>query len=138
MKKVELERFESSDEGTFGILKAGFGQYFFTGELPWRDNASNVSCIPKGTYVCIWTKSPRFGRCMYLIDRVEKRSGVRIHAANFVGDDTKGFRKQLHGCIALGEKLGWLGGQKAVLVSRPAMRRFEKLAGGRPFELEIK
>lgn len=141
MKKAELERLESSDEGTFGILKFEddeFVYFFYAGELPWRDNAPNVSCIPKGTYIALWTRSPRFGRCMYLVDKVKNRAGIRLHAANFMGDDKKGFRKQLHGCIALGEKLGWIGGQKAILVSRPAMRRFEKLAGGDQFELTIK
>jgi len=141
VKKGVLERLESSDEGTFGILRYYDGEYlhyFYAGELPWRDNAPNVSCIPKGVYTVMWTRSPRFKRCMYLVAKVAKRSGIRAHAANFMGDDTKGFRKQLHGCIALGEKLGWLGGQKAILVSRPAMRRFENILKGEPFELEIK
>lgn len=141
MRKAVLERLESSDEGTFGILQIEddeFVYHFYAGELPWRDNKSDVSCIPKGRYTALWTKSPRFGRHMYLIDKVENRAGIRLHAANFMGDDKKGFRKQVHGCIALGEKLGWLGGQKAVLVSRPAMRRFEDITSGKPFELEIK
>lgn len=141
MKKAVIERLESSDEGTFGILQIEddeYVNYFYAGELPWRDNKSNVSCIPKGKYLAVWTRSPRFGRCMYLVAEVKDRAGIRLHAANFMGDDTKGFRKQLHGCIALGEKLGWIGGQKAILVSRPAMGRFERIVGGEPFELEIK
>lgn len=141
MHTAIIERLESSDEGTFGILKVEgdeYVDYFYAGELPERGNKANVSCIPKGKYIAIWTKSPRFQRFMYLMSKVENRSGIRIHAANFMGDDKKGFRKQLHGCIALGEKLGWLGGQKAILVSRPAVRRFEEIIGGEPFELEIK
>ena len=140
MKKAELQRLESSDEGTFGILRFEndeYVNYFYAGELPWRDNRSNVSCIPTGTYTALWTRSPRFGRCMYLVDKVKNRGGIRLHAANFMGDEEKGFKKQLHGCIALGEKLGWIEGQKAILVSKPAMRRFEKIAGGDPFELVI-
>lgn len=141
MKKAELERLESSDEGTFGVLQIEDDEYvnfFYAGELPWRGNKRNVSCVPKGTYVAIWTRSPHFGRCMYLVDKVPERGGIRLHSANFMGDKKKKFRSQLHGCIALGEKLGWLGGQKAILVSKPAMRRFEKIAGRAPFELEIK
>ena len=141
MRKAILERLESSDEGTFGILQIEdneFRYYFYTGELPWRKNRANTSCIPPGIYTAFWTKSPRFGRCMYLVDEVKNRGGIRFHSANFMGDRKKKFRSQLHGCIALGEKLGWLDGQKAILVSRPATRKFEKIAGGVPFELEIK
>jgi hypothetical protein len=55
-----------------------------------------------------------------------------------MGDSSKGFHCQLNGCIALGEKLGWLEGQKAVLLSAPAVRRLESFFGGRPFQLEIR
>jgi hypothetical protein len=75
---------------------------------------------------------------MYLVDGVKDRGGIRLHSANFMGDDTKGYKRQLNGCIALGEKLGVMGGQKALLLSAPAMRRFETLLAGEPFELEIK
>jgi hypothetical protein len=54
-----------------------------------------------------------------------------------MGDLEKGFRSQLNGCIALGERLGWIEGQKAVLVSVSAVRRLEELMGGKPFLLEI-
>lgn len=132
-----LTRLDSSDQGTFGRLTAP-GLSLFTGELPWRDNFASVSCIPAGIYRCYWTYSPRFRRMMYLVDGVPLRSGIRKHPANFMGDAALGFRSQLNGCIALGEKLGWMGGQKALLVSAPAVRRFEKHMGGRPFILEIK
>lgn len=74
---------------------------------------------------------------MYLVGPVDRRTGIRIHAANLMGDAKKGYKCQLNGCIALGEKLGWIGKQKAVLVSRPAIRRLEKLTEGKPFQLEI-
>lgn len=141
MRKLTIERLESSDHGTFGLLQFemnGWLESFYVGELPWRDNASNVSCIPKGTYRGLWTYSPRFKRSMYLIDGVTNRAGIRMHSANFMGDDTKGFKRQLNGCIALGEKLGTMEGQKVILLSSPAMRRFERLMGGQPFILEIK
>jgi hypothetical protein len=54
-----------------------------------------------------------------------------------MGDDTMGYMKQLNGCIALGEKLGWMDGQKALLLSAPAVRRFEDHMGRVPFKLEI-
>jgi hypothetical protein len=55
-----------------------------------------------------------------------------------MGDDSMGYRRQLNGCIALGERLGWLEGQKALLLSAPAVRRFEEYMGHRPFTLEVR
>jgi hypothetical protein len=74
---------------------------------------------------------------MYLILGTDPRGGIRAHSANFMGDDTLGYKKQLNGCIALGEKLGWMDGQKALLLSTPAVRRFESYMGQKPFKLEI-
>lgn len=74
---------------------------------------------------------------MYGIEPVAGRTGIRIHAANLMGALDRGFKAQLNGCIALGLKLGQIGGQKAVLLSAPAMRQFETLMAGQPFELEI-
>lgn len=138
MRRITLTRVESSDHGTFGKLVVSECHQFYTGELNWLDNQSDISCIPKGLYRCYWTYSPRFKRYMYLVDVVKDRAGIRLHSANLMGDDRKGFKRQLNGCIALGEKLGAINKQKALLVSAPAMRRFEALLNGEPFELEIK
>jgi len=47
-------------------------------------------------------------------------------------------RSQLNGCIALGERKGWIDGQKALLISAPAIRRFEECFAGKAFTLEIR
>src|SRR5690348_13880386 len=135
--RVTLIREETSDQGTFGHISVG-GLSFFTGELPWRNNAANVSCIPKGFYECRMTYSPRFARPLYLVQGVPGRFGVRIHPANFMGDSSKGLHCQLNGCIALGERVGFMDGQKAVLISQPAVREFQSTLGGSPFDLEVK
>jgi hypothetical protein len=137
MKTVVLTRFESTSQGTFGKLQTPEGLVLFSGELPWRDNAPNYSCIPPGTYECKWTYSPAFKRPMYLVTGVPRRTGIRKHAANFMGDVSVGFKSQLHGCIALGEKIGWIQNQKALLLSAPAIRRFEALMKQEPFTLEV-
>lgn len=137
MMRATMTRFETSDQGTFGRIDVP-GLALFTGELPWRDNAANDSCIPPGEYRCVWTFSPRFRRMMYLVEGVLGRGGIRKHSANFMGDAALGYRKQLNGCIALGERLGVMDRQKALLLSAPAMRRFEKYMGGMPFLLEVK
>jgi len=97
-----------------------FGEHTaFTGELPDRGNAPNLSRIPSETYLCKWTYSPAFKRMMYLVTGVDGRSGIRVHPANLMGDRTKGFKSHLYGCIALGNRIGTLGGQKALLISAP-------------------
>lgn len=74
---------------------------------------------------------------MYLVDGVPQRVGIRKHPANLMGDRGLGFKAQLNGCISLGEKLGWIEKQKAILISAPAVRRFETYMDHKPFELEI-
>lgn len=134
---VRLERHETGDQGTFGRIIAPRGLVLFTGEQPWRDNATGLSCIPLGTYRVAWTWSKAFKRIMYLLLDTDPRTGIRAHKANLMGDAAKGYRSQLQGCIALGEKLGWIDGQKALLLSAPAVYRFESSMERQPFMLEI-
>lgn len=134
---VTITRFDSSNHGTFGRLVCDdFMAY--TGELPDRSNKSNISRIPTGVYKCVWSYSPRLKTEMYLVEGVSGRSGIRIHSANFMGDSDLGLRKQVNGCIALGEKIGVLEGQKALIMSKPAIRRFEQKMNKKTFTLEIK
>jgi hypothetical protein len=74
---------------------------------------------------------------MYEVVGVPRRGGIRIHSANFMGDQALGYKVQLQGCIALGEKLGYIGTQKAILISKPAVSHFELIMGGKPFTLEV-
>jgi hypothetical protein len=134
---VVIERAETGDQGTFGRLYAPQGFRRYTGELPERGNAPNVSRILADKHRAEWTWSPRFRRFMYILLGTAPRTGIRAHSANFMGDDTKGYRRQLNGCIALGEHLGWMDGQKALLLSAPAVREFEAYMQHKPFELEI-
>lgn len=136
MQRAILRRLETGDQGTFGQLRLN-DLTLFTGELPARENKNNVSCIPAGTYRCIFNMSRAFRRLMYLVDGVPGRSGVRIHSANYMGDEALGFRCQLKGCIAPGMKLGWMAGQKAVLSSAAAVAVLEAEANREPFDLEI-
>lgn len=135
---LKLTRFDSSDEGTFGVLWIpGFPGVLFTGELPDRQNKSNISRIPAGKYRGIWCHSPRFKRNMYVLEPVPNRAGIRIHSGNLCGDRHKGYKAQFNGCIGLGLKIGLLDNQKAILLSVSAMRQFEAFMKGRPFLLEI-
>lgn len=139
MKLVHLDRFELTDEGTFGVFTFGT-QSVRSIELPWRDNKAQRSCIPTGAYRCALVNSPRFGR-VYGLANVPGRSHVLLHAANLAGDVDLGWQTQLHGCIAPVQHFGRMsaGGrmQRAGLVSRPALRALMDWAGGEPFTLEI-
>lgn len=125
-----------TDAGTFGVLQIE-GQEFVTGELPWRDNAAEISSIPAGTYTCKRTFSNRFQREMYQVMDVPGRTGVRFHPANLVGDKSKGFKAEVNGCVALGTGRGIIDRQEAVTGSRTAIKNFEDLLDGEEFELAI-
>lgn len=137
---VTLTRGPSTDQGTFGVLQFG-GASVRTLELPWRDNRRKMSCVPPGSYRCVLTNSPKFGRVYTLLD-VPGRSHVLIHSANFAGDSTLGWTTQLEGCIAPCMRVGAMRNnagvmQAAGLVSRPALNMLMAWAKGAPFTLEI-
>ena len=136
MRTVTLVRTSAGDEGTFGMLMVDGGLTLHTLELPWRENLSGKSCVPPGTYVARWLESPKHGMCYHLVD-VPGRSQVEIHSANWAGDVDKGFKCQLLGCIALGESVGVLEGQQAVLSSKDAVDAFNKEMAGDTFSLVI-
>ena len=137
MSDVLIERLETGDQGTFGRIVVGT-LVLFTGELPWRENRFQRSCIPPGEYNARMVYVPKFKRHCYWLQPTAPRTSILMHAATFMGDIEKGYRTHLQGCIALGEKLGWIERQKCVLLSTPAMRRFEELMQRKPFTLEIR
>ena len=131
-----LFRTSTSDQGTFGILVFR-DQYLYTGELPWRDNKPNFSCIPAGVYPMRVSDSPKFGRC-YQVHGVTSRSHILFHHGNFCGDRVRGYRTNVAGCILLGLRRGNINAQRVVLNSREARGRFERALGFEDFTLEIK
>lgn len=139
-KDIQIVRTKFTDQGTFGVLEIDHQFFCFTGELPWRDNKEEVSCIPEGVYQVEWRLSPKFGEC-YHVENVQARSNILIHAANFMGDRGLGYRSDLLGCIALGEKLGVKPGvvqtQIMLLQSRPALNRFIDEMAKASFSLTI-
>ncbi len=135
MNYVNLYRTSTNDQGTFGIITFA-GQSLYTGELPWRDNKPNYSCIPDGVYTVQVRNSSKFGRC-YEVKPVPKRSYILFHHGNHCGDRVRGYRTDIRGCILLGCSNGKLLSQRAVLNSRTARRRFETIMNFQPFQLEI-
>jgi len=121
--KARLLRFDSNDERTLGVLIVG-GVVCFTLELPWRDNARNVSCIARGMYTLKPWTSPRHGKCLKVSGCEPQRTHILIHAGN-VTDDIKG-------CIAPGMRCG----ANSVYQSRNAMKLLLKRVTA-PIPLEI-
>lgn len=137
MNEATLVRHETSDEGTFGVLTLDSGLSVKTAELPWRENAPGISCIPEGSYECVWRVSPRFGPCYHVLD-VPDRSNILIHAGNYAGDQSRGFRSDVEGCILLGMDFGRLQGQKALVRSRTAIFNFHRALAEAPFTLHVR
>ena len=134
MRTVKIVRDVPSTLGTFGTLKAGtFSCY--TGELNWHDNKTGISCIPPGVYKCALWDSPKFG-LVYKIADVPGRTNVLVHRGNFCADEGHG-KSDIEGCILLGNAIGEIAGQKALLSSKDAVARFESEMEGEPFELTI-
>jgi hypothetical protein len=135
-KLLVLTRMETSDEGTFGKLRVG-DLRLYSGELPWRENAPNISCIPPGDYPCVPYQSKRFGQC-FAVENVPGRFGILIHPANLVGaHDNPEFQTELEGCIAPGKGRGFLAGQDAVTSSRVALSELMDELWDEPFTLRI-
>jgi len=137
MRIVYLNRFEKSDQGTVGIWSCpeiGFACYLL--ELPWRNNMRKYSCIPTGEYMCVSRYSKKYGY-HYLITGVDGRTWILLHTGNLAGDVLKGYKTHSLGCLLPGLKLGYLAGQRAVLNSRLAKKKFMRLMNNEPFKLKV-
>lgn len=94
-----IKNYKHSDKQTIGTgyvfnESNGIKYTFCTLELPWKDNARRISCIPEGEYEVIKHVSPKFGKCLWVQD-VPERSEILVHQSNFV--------RELLGCIATGK-----------------------------------
>jgi hypothetical protein len=134
-QQVFLIRTSVSDQGTSGMLVMG-GFNCYTLELPWKNNQRSISCVPQGEYTVIQRASPKYGK-IYWVTNVPNRSYILVHSGNYAGDVSKGYKTHVRGCILLGQKMGTLGGQKAVLNSRITLRKFMNYTGMQPFKLTI-
>lgn len=135
--RIVLMREASTDDGTFGKVTLPDGTSFESLELPWRENKPMVSCIPEGTYVCQSKTSQKFGD-VYELKDVPGRAGILIHAGNAAGDESRGRRSDVRGCILLGKSRSSEGKQKTIAQSREAVREFNDKLAGRPFTLVVR
>ena len=134
MRKVTLVRDKPSPQGTAGIVTAGTHSCYSL-ELNDHGNAVGLSRIPAGDYLCEIAQSPKFGR-VYEVKGVPGRTNILIHPGNFAADEGFG-KSDVEGCILLGNAIGEIGGQLAMLSSRDAVMRFMNEMAGESFTLSI-
>lgn len=79
-------------EGTNGEIFLNGKRVCYSIELPWRNNAPQVSCIPEGKYFLTKRYSPKFLHHLQVYP-VAGRQWILIHPANNA-------LKELRGCIA--------------------------------------
>jgi len=120
---ITLERFAYTPMGTFGRLT--FDDFScYTIERAWDGNKPYVSCIPEGSYFIQRFNSPKFGKVYAVYGETVSvtpnvnfaRSAILIHPANVASD--------LQGCIGLGDSLGYVKNQWAVLNSVDLVKQF--------------
>lgn len=101
-------------------------------EKPWKNNALNISCIPKGTYNVVWSFSMKFMKSTYRLEGTAPRSGILIHAGNYFYD--------IEGCILLGDGYVDLNkdGHLDIVNSRKTIAKFEEIMNKKSFTLIIK
>jgi hypothetical protein len=93
---ILIERKLSSEQCNMGYLFINNLPICYSLELPWKDNESNISCIPKGKYNGILRYDKKDGWRIQL-ESVPNRTGVQIHIGNYTS--------QTQGCILVGKSV---------------------------------
>ena len=98
MRNLQIIRLQSDYKQTLGVGYVFDGldkvYEFKTLELPWLDNAINISCIRAGRYKVEKRISPKFGWTFHLLN-VRSRTHILIHSGCFF--------KNTKGCILAGK-----------------------------------
>jgi len=122
---------------THHLQEATLGQLFiedvttdpiYTLENPERETTKD-SRIPAGVYQCRPFNGQKY-KDVYIVANVPNRSAILLHWGNT--------EKDTQGCILLGNRLGQLNGEPAVLQSKRCFERFRSVIGKNEFILEIK
>lgn len=141
MKKANLIRYYGDFYCTLGIITVEgiIDPIWHTIELPWKDNEKFISCIPKGSYICVPIKNEKYNPYpdIWRLQDVPNRQGIDIHVLNRA--------EQSEGCIGPGLSAGYMkyknpdvGMGKAVLNSSAAMSQMKTVIGWEKFELTVR
>lgn len=119
---------------THHLPEATLGQLFiedvttdpiYTLENPEREKDSR---IPAGEYQCKPYSGTKY-KDVYIVQNVPGRTAILIHWGNT--------EKDTLGCILIGNRLGQLNGEPAVLQSKRCFERFRSLIGKNEFKLRV-
>lgn len=98
MQVFWIKRWDMSQLDTLGSIRDEYGNFrCLTLERPWKNNQSDISCIPKGEYLAKLNTGSHFHYPVWQLQDVPGRTAIEIHPANIV--------RELLGCIALGLSL---------------------------------
>lgn len=119
---------------THHLQEATLGQLFiedvttdpiYTLENPEREKDSR---IPAGEYQCKPYSGTKY-KDVYMVQSVPGRTAILIHWGNT--------EKDTLGCILIGNRLGQLNGEPAILQSKRCFERFRSLIGKNEFTLRV-
>jgi len=97
MRTATLTRVTSDSNCTLGDYVSDSGFKAKSLELRWADNAPDVSCVPPGSYLCVWMWSNKHGKNLYHLQNVPNRDVIELHSANV--------SYQLLGCACFGDSV---------------------------------
>lgn len=117
MKILEIIRLEEWDQGTIGVLKIDKSVFCYTLEPNDLLNIENKSSIPAQQYTIKIHESPKYG-VTYKVENVPDRDNILFHPGNTNADTA--------GCIILGQVVGSLKSQRALLNSGYTFKEFIK------------
>lgn len=104
--KICRRYYPNQTKGDLTVINEDAGEVVFeckTLELPWLNNARNISCIPEGVYKVVPRSSKKYGNHLH-VTGVEGRSLILVHWGNFVGSDNpRTGHPDVRGCILVGQ-----------------------------------
>lgn len=127
--KLYLFRDHQDDRVTLGrLFNPNDDRGWQTLELPWKNNQSNISCIPDGVYIAERDFYHHGGYECFELRNVPNRSEIKIHIGNYP--------KDVKGCIVLGTDRNV--DHPMVTNSRAAFKDFmDYMDGVERFKIEI-
>ena len=134
MLKAYLNSLDEGIDQTLGYLTLwdGLDKVFecVTLELPYEDNMTNISCVPKGVYKVSPRHSDKYKK-HFILDDVPNRRYILIHQGNY-NTDTRG-------CILLGNRFAQINADSLldIAASRRTLDELLETCQGNGFELII-